>query len=174
MPGFVNVLVIIAVVALIVVRQVRPQPATGGKRRWVVPAVLVCLALREPGMIDAQHRTASVALLAVELLVGLAMGAAWAWTSRLWAESDGTVWVRGTKSTVFVWVGGIALRAGLLGVGALLGIHQGTGALLLALASSLLVRSGVLAWRAQSMRPAPAGAAGYRGEVPVVSWKDRV
>jgi hypothetical protein len=101
MSGFTDVLVALAVVALIVVRQIRPQPA-GSRRWWLVPAVLVLLVLREPGTVDGRHQVASVLLLTVELVTGLLMGAAWAWTSRMWTEPDGSVWVRGTKATLAV------------------------------------------------------------------------
>jgi hypothetical protein len=192
--GFANALVILAAVVLIAVRQVRPQQIGGGKRWWIVPAALLYMGLRRPGIIDAHRPVASGFLLAAELLAGLAMGAAWAWTSRIWTERDGSVWARGTKATVAIWIGGIALRVGIVGIGAAIGIHQGTGALLLALAASLLVRSGVLTWRAQAIRPASthpayaqASACGVGGAVgggvpvygsgrgmPMAAWKDRV
>jgi hypothetical protein len=161
MSGLVSVLVVLAVVALIVVRQVRPQRA-GRSRWWLVPVVLLVLALRGPALLDAHHRTASVLFLAAELLVGVVMGVAWAWTSRIWTEPDGSVWTRGTKATAAVWVGGILLRVGLAALAAVMGIHQGSGTLLLALAGSLLVRSGLLAWRAEQVKAVPAYGAAYR------------
>jgi hypothetical protein len=163
MSGLVDALVALAVVALIVVRQVRPQRLTANRRLWALPLVLGYLAVRDggpAGLVDSGHRTASVLLLAGEIVIGLLMGAAWAWSSRIWTESDGSVWTRGTKATVGVWIGGIALRLGLAGAGALAGVHQGTGALLFALALSLLARSGLLLWRARTVAPATAPAAG--------------
>ncbi len=177
MSGLADVLVALAVVVLIVIRQIRPQRVTPGRRWWVVPAVLVVFALRSPGthgFIDAQRPLASGLLLAAELVTGLLMGAAWAWTSRVWTESDGSVWARGTKATTAVWIGGIALRLGLAGLGALIGVRQGTGALLLALAVSLLVRSGILVWRARSVSPVPGQAAAYGDGVQAASRKDPV
>lgn len=64
------------------------------------------------------------------------------------------MWSKGTKATAFVWTGGLALRAALYGVAALMGIHQGTAALLAALAVMLAARGGALMWRAGQMRPA--------------------
>ncbi|MFF2848572.1 DUF1453 domain-containing protein [Streptomyces sp. NPDC058001] len=173
MPGLANVLVVVAVVVLIAVRQTRPQPIRDARRWWIVPVVLLFLGLREPGTVDSHHAAASGVLLTVELLVGLLMGAAWGWTSRVWSEADGSVWSKGTKATAAVWAGGIALRLGLVGAGALIGVHQGSGALLLGLAASLLVRSGVLAWRAQSVHPTYAQATAYGDDVPVSTWRDR-
>ncbi|GHC81749.1 DUF1453 domain-containing protein [Streptomyces flavofungini] len=162
MPGFANSLLILAAVVLVVVRQTQPQRMSGSKRWWLVPVVLAYVGLKDSGLIDTQHEAASVALLGGEILVGLLMGAAWAWTSRIWTEPDGSVWTRGTKSTAVVWLVGIAARLGLMGIGLLIGIHQGSGALLVALAASLLVRAGVLELRAQALRPARALAGGVR------------
>lgn len=110
MSGLVNGLAIAAVVVLVVVRQFRAQQIGTGRRWWLLPAILAVVALREPGIVDAHHRVESIALLGTELLIGLATGAAWAWTTRIWAEPDGTVWSKSTKASVTVWIVGIALR----------------------------------------------------------------
>ncbi|MFK8908580.1 DUF1453 domain-containing protein [Streptomyces sp. YS-3] len=170
MSSLVNVLVAVAVVALIVSRQVRPQRLADAKRWWVVPAVLVWLGIRQKGLVDPDHHLVSAVLLGIELATGLLMGAAWAWTSKVWSEPDGSVWTRGTRATAAVWVLGIAVRVGLAVIAALAGIRMGTGALLLGLAASLLVRGGILAWRARSL-PASYGVAAAPAR-PL--WKDRV
>ena len=95
--------------------------AAGGSCRWV----LVVLALREPGLLDVHHHTARSLLLGAELLLGLATGAGWAWTTRIWAEPDGTVWSRSSTATAAVWAVGIALRAGLFALGAAAGCAPG-------------------------------------------------
>ncbi|MEU5435059.1 DUF1453 domain-containing protein [Streptomyces sp. NPDC020719] len=171
MSALVNVLVAVAVIALIVSRQVRPQRLADAKRWWLVPAVLVYLSIREKGLVDPDHHALSVLLLGAELVTGLLMGAAWGWTTKVWAEPDGSVWSRGTRATAFVWVVGIAVRVGLAGIGVLAGIHMGTGALLLGLAAAILVRSGILVWRARSVR-ASYGVADDSMARPL--WKDRV
>ncbi|MCX4547726.1 DUF1453 domain-containing protein [Streptomyces sp. NBC_01387] len=166
-----DVVVIVAVVALVLARQFRPQRIGRDRRWWLLPAVLVFVSLRQHGLLDVHHRTASVALIAGELLAGLVMGAGWAWTTKVWSEADGTVWARGTKATAAVWVVGLLVRFGVAGIGAMAGVRLGTGAMLLALASSLLVRSGVLAWRAGQIHPTyRVSAAGSPGQ----GWKDRV
>ncbi|MEU7583106.1 DUF1453 domain-containing protein [Streptomyces sp. NPDC041068] len=150
MSGLTNALVICAVVVLVVVRQFKAQQIGADRRWWLIPAVLVVMAVREPDLIDSRHQAASVTLLAAELVVGLAMGAGWARTSHVWTEPDGTVWSKGTKATAVVWAVGIGLRAGLFGIGALLHVRQGSAALMLALAATLLVRSGLLVLRTGS------------------------
>ncbi|MFJ1968947.1 DUF1453 domain-containing protein [Streptomyces sp. NPDC087903] len=174
MSGLVNALVIVAVVALVIVRQFRTSRLDSGRRWWLVPAILAVAALREPGLLDAHHRTGSALLLGAELLIGLATGVGWAWTTRIWVEADGGVWSRSTKTSVAVWVVGIGLRVGLFALGAMLGIRQDSSALLLALAGTLLVRSGIMVWRAQSLeRPAVPGAA-YGDGTARPAWKERV
>ncbi|MBC9728815.1 DUF1453 domain-containing protein [Streptomyces sp. TRM68367] len=160
MSGLVDALVIVAVAGLVIVRQFRPNRIDDERRWWVPPVVLTVVALREPGLLDTHHLTASALLLGTEVLVGLAIGTGWAWTTRIWAAEDGTVWSRSTGASAAVWIVGIGLRAGLFALGAAIGVHQDSSALLLALAGTLLVRSGILAWRAQLLRPAaPTGTA---------------
>ncbi|MGW1795754.1 DUF1453 domain-containing protein [Streptomyces sp. NPDC001984] len=174
MSGLVNALVIVAVVVLVIVRQFRARPIGTDRRWWIVPVILAVVALREPGILDAHHRTESVLLLATELLIGLATGAGWAWTTRVWVEPDGVVWTKSTTSSVVVWIIGIALRVGLFALGATIGVHQDSSALLLALAATLLVRSGILMRRAQFLTPGVAPATAYGDAMPGSARKERV
>ncbi|MEV5509324.1 DUF1453 domain-containing protein [Streptomyces orinoci] len=145
MSGPIDAVVIIAAVVFLLVRQSRPRRLSADARRWwLLPAVLAFVALRKPGLIDSAHPTASLALLIGGLLSGLAVGAAWAWTTRIWADESGAIWARGGKATAGVWLGGIALRLGLFGAGTLAGVHQGAGAVLLTMAAMLLARTGLL------------------------------
>ncbi|UWE11760.1 DUF1453 domain-containing protein [Actinacidiphila bryophytorum] len=151
MSGLVNALVILAVVGLVIARQLRPRPVAAGGRWWLIPAVLAVLAIRDGGLVDSAHQGLSVALLGGELLIAAGMGVVWALTTRMWTAQDGGVWAQGTKATVTVWVLGIALRVGLYGAGAAAGVHQETGSVLLAVAVTLLIRAGVLLYRAQGL-----------------------
>ncbi|MEU5255835.1 DUF1453 domain-containing protein [Streptomyces longwoodensis] len=164
MSGLVDALVIVAVAALVIARQMRAVRVDADRRWWLLPGILVVVALREPGLLDAHHHATSAALLAAELLVGLAIGAGWAWTTRLWTEPDGTVWSKSTKASAAVWLVGIAVRVGLFALGTALGVHQGSAALMIALAATLLVRSGVLVQRARWTQ-GPAGSPAYGDEV---------
>ncbi|MEU9988255.1 DUF1453 domain-containing protein [Streptomyces sp. NPDC048045] len=173
MSGLVNVVVTVAVVAIVIVRQFRARAIDTDRRWWLLPVILGVVALREPGILDAHHRIESAVLLAVEVLIGLATGAGWAWTTRVWTEPDGVVWTKSTKASAAVWAGGIALRVGVFAFGMLLGVHQDSSALMLGLAGTLLVRSGILAWRAQSIGSASRPAPAY-GDVLASAWKERV
>ncbi|MFG2561375.1 DUF1453 domain-containing protein [Streptomyces sp. NPDC048496] len=172
MSGLINVLVIVAVIALVAVRQCSARRISDDRRWWVLPGILIFLSLREPGLTDPRHEALSVMVLGAELLVGLVIGVGWGWTTRLWRGSDGSLWSRGTKATVLVWTGGLALRAALYGTAVPMGIRQGSAALMAALALTLLARSGVLTWQARGMSPAYGDAVGGLSSQPV--WKDRV
>ncbi|MFD5911453.1 DUF1453 domain-containing protein [Streptomyces massasporeus] len=161
MSGLVDVSLIVLVAVVVIARQFRARRIDSERRWWLLPAVLVVLALREPGLLDVHHHTASRFLLGAELLIGLATGAGWAWTTRMWAEPDGTVWSRSSTASVAVWAVGIGLRAGLFALGAAVGVHQDSSALLLGLAGTLLVRAGILAWRGQSLRPTVTSSGAY-------------
>ncbi|MER5529932.1 DUF1453 domain-containing protein [Streptomyces sp. NPDC002677] len=162
MAGLVNALLIVAVVVVVIVRQFRARPIDTGRRWWLLPVILAVVALREPGILDAHHRTESALLLGAEMLVGLGTGAAWAWTTRVWTEPGGVVWTKSTKASAAVWFVGIAVRVGLLALGTLVGVHQDSSTLMLGLAVTLLVRAGILVWRAQSLLSAPSGGSPTR------------
>lgn len=177
MSGLVNALLIVAVVVVVIARQFRARPVNTGRRWWLLPAVLAVAALREPGILDAHHRTESALLLGAELLVGLGMGAAWAWTTRIWTEPDGVVWTKSTRAGAMVWLGGLLVRVGLFALGAALGVHQDSSALMLGLALLLLVRSGILQWRAQSLPSGPSMSGptrAYRDDMARVTRKEGV
>ncbi|MFJ3622538.1 DUF1453 domain-containing protein [Streptomyces iakyrus] len=161
MSGFVDAVVIVVVAAAVIARQFRARRIDGERRWWVLPVILVAFALREPVMLDAHHHTASALLFGAELLVGLATGAGWAWTTRIWVEPDGTVWSRSSTASVAVWAVGIGLRIGLFALGTAVGVRQDSSALLLGLAGTLLVRAGILARRGQSLRPGASLSGAY-------------
>ncbi|MFI7384076.1 DUF1453 domain-containing protein [Streptomyces sp. NPDC049813] len=156
MSGFTEILVIVAVAALVLVRQFRTERLSLDRKWWLLPGLLGFFALRDGSLTDPHHLTGSVALLAVELLVSLGIGIGWAFTTHVWSDEDGDVWTKGTMATAGTWLGGIAVRAAIVGVGLALGIHLGTSALMLGFALSLLVRSGLLIWRAGGLRSAYA------------------
>jgi hypothetical protein len=61
--GLVNALVVVAVVGLVIARQLKAR-TIGGGRWWLVPGVLAVLAIRDGGgLVDRQHHGASIALL---------------------------------------------------------------------------------------------------------------
>ncbi|OON75134.1 CcdC protein domain-containing protein [Streptomyces tsukubensis] len=170
MSGPVEILAIGVAVVLVVARLVRPQ-AVGGGRWWLLPVVLAAVSLRQSGLVDGRHPAQSVTLLVLEAVVGVVIGLGWGWTSRLWTEPDGSVWAKGTKAAILIWVGGILVRGVLYGVGAALDLKQTSSAIMLSLAATLLARGGVLTYRAGLLSPAYGERAGVERER---AWKDRV
>ncbi|MER5638702.1 DUF1453 domain-containing protein [Kitasatospora sp. NPDC002227] len=148
--GF-NVLIVLAVTILVIARQFRARQLDSEKRVWLIPLILAVLSLRDPALVDPHHQVAAICLIAVGMAVEIALGSVWGWTSRLWRESDGSVWVKGTPAALAAWLGMMVVRGGLYGTGAALGVRQGTSDLLLALAALLLVRGLVLRWRAERL-----------------------
>ncbi|MFD5431905.1 DUF1453 domain-containing protein [Kitasatospora sp. NPDC127067] len=159
MGSITNILVGLAVVVLVVQRQMRVQRLDTERRFWLLPLILGALALRDPRLVDHQHTALSAGLLAAGLVAVLAMGTAWGWTVRIWRDSDGSVLVKGTRATVAAWCGMIAVRIGLYAVGAALHVHQAGSSLMLGMAVLLLVRSFVVNWRARSLEPSRPAAA---------------
>ncbi|MDH6136057.1 hypothetical protein P3T37_005476 [Kitasatospora sp. MAA4] len=155
MSGLVNIVVIVAVVALVVRRQFRAQKFDTERRFWVLPVVLGGLALRDPHLIDPNHKAAAIALLFASVVLVMAMGTVWGWTVRLWREADGSLWVKGTAATLAAWAGMIVLRFGLYGIGSAMHVHQSTNALLLTVGVLLLIRGVVVNWRARSVDALP-------------------
>ncbi|GAB7030534.1 DUF1453 domain-containing protein [Streptomyces sp. NPDC021749] len=153
MSGLLNIVVIVAAVAFVFIKQFSAQRITSeGRKWWLIPAVLAFLALRDPGLLDPAHRSVSAVLLAGGLLIGLACGAGWAWTTRIWTDADGAVWTKGGWAAAGVWLGAMVLRGGLTALAAAMGVHQGSPAIMLSVAAMLLTRSGVTTWRAQALQ----------------------
>jgi heme/copper-type cytochrome/quinol oxidase subunit 2 len=163
MSGLINVLLILALVALVLLRQARPRRVPEGPRRLLLPVVALLLVAHEwagsdlSGLVDPHHQVASTLLLATQLVIGLGTGVAWGMTTRVWQDESGTVWSRNTRVTAAVWAGSIALRVALALVGAAMGLQQGVWAVVLALGVALVVRGGVIAWRAGELRSAGMG-----------------
>lgn len=173
MSGFSHAVVIVAVIALIAVRQLSAQRITDERRWWILPGLLLFISVRAADAPDPHHGSLSAILLGAGLLVGLVTGAGWGWTARLWCEADGSAWSRGTTATAFIWTAGLALCVLLAAAGLLLGIHQGMAPVMMTLALMLLARGGVLTWRSRGVQGAPGIATGA-GSVLRPAWKDHV
>ncbi|MEV4560984.1 DUF1453 domain-containing protein [Kitasatospora sp. NPDC049285] len=148
MTALSNVLIAVAVIVLVVGRQLRARRLDTERRFWLLPLILAAVALRDPVLIDPDHRTAAALIVGGSLATTLAMGCAWGWTMRIWRDRDGALWTQGSTATVFAWVGAIVIRIGWYGLGTALHVHQSTSVLMLSLAGLLLVRSVVVSWRA--------------------------
>ncbi|WP_033213303.1 CcdC protein domain-containing protein [Kitasatospora phosalacinea] len=152
MTALSDVLIAVAVIVLVLGRQLRARRLDTERRFWLIPLVLAAAAaLRDPVLLDPHHRAAAAVLVAGSMLTTAGMGCVWGWTVRIWRETDGSVWSKGTTATAFAWVGALLLRAAWYGVGGALHVHQSGSVLLLSLGLLLLVRSAAVQWRARRL-----------------------
>jgi hypothetical protein len=157
MPAVANAVLIIAVIGYVLFRQFQARRWNPNPRRLlVVPAVLAFLALRDPHLLDAHHAALSAAFLVVGVVLEIGLGAVWGFTTRIWTDSAGAVWSKGTKASFVAWIGMVIVRIALYAAAGALGIAQSQSGLLLALAALLLVRGAVVTWRAREFAPAAA------------------
>lgn len=162
----VQVLVYLAVAALVLVRvigrQVVGSPVTV-RSLVVTPAVL--LVVGAAGTRDVLPSASVGALLlfgadaVLLVVVGLARGA-----SIALGERDGTLFQRGTKLTLVLWLVTIALRVGFGFGGHLLGVDDRLASVSVALTVGLTIGAQNLAiwWRAQRLGVPMAAASGRR------------
>ncbi|WP_433463049.1 hypothetical protein [Spirillospora sp. CA-128828] len=155
-----NVLIALAVLALVLYRQLRSSPLDE-RRMYTVPLVLAVVGAAQGGLVDKVHPALSVALLAGEAVAAVGLGALRAITVRLWREDDGRLWRRGTGWTLAAWLTSLAIRAAFIGAGYAAGIKVATGGVLLFLSVTLLVQNLVVGLRARRL-----GTAGPVSVVP--------
>lgn len=157
MSNSANVLIVLLVLGLVLVRQLRPQRINEA-RLFTLPVILVIVGVMQGGLIDHAHEVLSAALLAVEAVAGLLLGAMRAATMRLWREPDGSLWRRGGALTIAAWIVSIAVRVGLLGIAYWLGVKTGSGNLIAFLGVSLLAQYAIIDLRSRSLPATRTGA----------------
>ena len=160
-----NLVIGVAVLALLIYRQLRARPVRGNQR---LVLVLVVIGLIEAVQYMQKLHSVSVAIVALagSLVLAAVFGAARAATVRLWLQ-DGQPWAQGNLLTAALWV--LALAAH-LGYDYLVGQHKdiggiGTATVILYLAVSLGVQRLIVTLRAQRLDPVAAGRVGRVGQV---------
>jgi hypothetical protein len=160
-----NLVIGVAVLALLIYRQLRARPVRGNQR---LVLVLVVIGLIEAVQYMQKLHSVSVAIVALagSLVLAAVFGAARAATVRLWVQ-DGQPWAQGNLLTAALWV--LALAAH-LGYDYLVGQHKdiggiGTATVILYLAVSLGVQRLIVTLRAQRLDPVAAGRVGRVGRV---------
>ncbi|HEY2792685.1 MAG TPA: hypothetical protein VGJ28_10025 [Micromonosporaceae bacterium] len=119
--GSTQILLIVAIVVYIIVKRFAGAPV--GAKTLVLPLVMAGYGLVQlAGAGHAAINTASVALLVIEALVGIAAGVARGMTIHLYLR-DGHLWQRYRVVTLLVWLGMVAVRIGLMAAGGLVGAH---------------------------------------------------
>lgn len=150
----------VAVLGLLIYRQLRARPVRGNQR---IMLILVVIGLIEAVqyMQNLHAGSAAVVALAGSLVLAALFGAVRAAAVRIWTQ-DGQPWVQGNLLTAALWV--LALAAH-LGYDFVIGQHKDIGGLgdatvLLYLAVTLGVQRVIVAQRALRLVPAGAGRMG--------------
>lgn len=151
-----SVVIGIAVLALVIRRQLRASAVTP-PRTYVTPLILFVygiglLVVQDHGrVLDPAHATLSAVLLAGELVAAVLLGLLRAATVTVWRDPDGTTWRRGNGRTVAAWIGSILVRVAFATGGAYLGVHSGTGEIMVFVAVTLLAQNLFVEWRGRSL-----------------------
>jgi small-conductance mechanosensitive channel len=104
-------LVAAVVVVVVIGRQFLPQRVNGG-RFWVFPVILTVYGLYEIGK-QPPAGAVDVALLALNVVVGIALGFARGYSMRYWRDATGQLMRQGTILTFALWVLSFGIRFGL-------------------------------------------------------------
>jgi hypothetical protein len=147
----VNILIGVAVVGLLLVRQMQPRRAreTSAARMVLILGVIGLIEISDAlkgHSVDA----AAMALLIASLLLGGALGAVRASTVTLWRTEDGTAWRKGTLLTAVLWIISLGAHFGMeIAIDHATSISSlGVASILLYLAVTLGVQREVVRWRA--------------------------
>jgi len=150
----------VAVLGLLIYRQLRARPVRGNQR---IVLILVIIGLIETAEYMQKLHAGSAAVVALvgSLVLAAVFGVARAATVKIWIQ-DGQAWAKGNLLTAALWI--VALAAH-LGYDYLIGQHKDIGNLgdatvLLYLAVSLAVQRVVITARAQRLDPASVGRMG--------------
>ncbi|MBX6384976.1 MAG: hypothetical protein IRZ07_18745 [Microbispora sp.] len=153
------IIIALAVIALVVYRQMRPRPATRPIGLILsVAMVLAGLAGDGTDLIDPHHPVLAVVLLVAELLVAAGLGALRAATTRVWRDQQGVAWAQGTVMTLVAWVGSVAVRIGMIFLSTFLGVASPESSVLLFVGVTIGVQSFVVAQRANALPNAPVSS----------------
>jgi hypothetical protein len=150
----------VAVLALLIVRQMRARPVRQANQRLFL--ILGIIGVIETYQYLQHHHAATTtvaAALAGSLVLAAVFGVIRAITVRVWMR-EGQPWVQGTWLTAVLWVAALAAH---LGYDALLNTHKditglGDATVVLYLAVSLLVQRVIVSARAAKLDPAGSGA----------------
>jgi hypothetical protein len=143
-----TVILIAAAVLLVIYRQFQARDVSA---RGLIVIPLILLGLGAQNLASSPPVGAlAVGALALDAAAGIALGVLRGRSLRIWQESDGTWWRKGTRSTAVLWVASIAARIAIIGGARALGVHDASaaGPLELAFGVSLAAQYAVVALRA--------------------------
>jgi hypothetical protein len=137
MNGTLQVVLVIAVIAYVLIRRLAGEPAEA-KRMLILPAVLTVVGIAN--LDDLTHSGTALLFLIGTLLISVVLGALRGASIRL-SRREGIVFMRYTWVTVALWVANIAVK---FGGNLLLGAIDKSGAAVLGNTVLLTVGAGML------------------------------
>jgi hypothetical protein len=137
MNGTLQVVLIIAVIAYVLIRRLAGEPAEA-KRMLILPAILIIVGLSN--LDDLTHSGTALLFLIGTVLISAALGALRGISIKL-PRRDGIVFMRYTAVTIALWVANIAVK---FGANLLLGAIDKSGAAVLGNTMFLTVGVGML------------------------------
>ncbi len=150
MHEVINAVLIAAVVAFVIVRRFLARPIDM-RKLWVLPVVIAVIGFAQGGAIDTRHTGLSAVLLAAEIVVAGLLGIGLGATMRVWRDTGGSAWSKGTWTTFGVFLLSIATRGGLVALGYAAGVHAGSAAIMVSAAVWLLAQNAVISWRVRAL-----------------------
>jgi hypothetical protein len=153
----------IAVLALLIYRQMISRPVRGNQRVSLI-LLVIGLVVSVQYLQKIHAGSAAIAALAGSLVLAAVFGVVRAATIKIWVQ-NGQAWMKGNYVTAALWV--LALAAH-LGYDYLIGKHKGLGSLgdstiVLYLAVSLAVQRVVVTLRAHRLDPSSVSGFGFGG-----------
>ena len=141
-----NIVIAVAVIGLILYRQMRPTPVGGSPKTAVILTVIGAFVAVKS--IDGAGVSAlDIVVLGASTVVGLAIAVVRAYTVRIYRDpASNTAYGRGTALTAGLWLAGIAAH---VGIDLLASADLGGSTLLFYLGSVLLVQNLVVTARAR-------------------------
>jgi hypothetical protein len=138
-----QILLIAGLVVFIIVRRFAGQPVQA--RSSILPLAITVWGLVQ--LRGSHFGAVDIAFLAIEALVAVGVGLARGATIQLYTRA-GQLWQRYRWTTLGVWLAAIALRAGLVVGGHLIGVHIVNQSLLAVLGLSFVAEGALVSWRA--------------------------
>ncbi|HEY3866951.1 MAG TPA: hypothetical protein VGM10_01300 [Actinocrinis sp.] len=165
-----QVILVIAVLALVIGRRFTPRPVRGDGRRWRLPLILVAIGVYSlyglgHGSKPVTWTGADLAYIAIGLAVSVVLGATRGFTLHIY-EQGGTLMQRYRPLTALLWVVLIAVRIGMDLSATGLGVASAVagGSILLMFGASLLGEAAAVTLRVAGS--GPGGGWGVQGAGP--------
>jgi hypothetical protein len=107
----------------VIYRQFVARPVSAPRRALLIPLALVAFGVVSLSRVPP-FSLLDLAIIALDLAVGLVLGVVRGSATRVWRNDDGVAWQRGTLALALLWIVSVAARVGLGAAGGFLGVGQ--------------------------------------------------